>query len=121
LPSKRISDVMYCLKVQFARRGLPLEVVSDNNPFNAVEFRKFAQKYDSKHTTSSPRYSQSNGQAEAADKVIKNLYENAIEDREDPHLALLAWRNIPAWIISGSDYVRPADPNNHANRLCNER
>jgi len=42
LPSNRIRDVIYCLKVQFARHGLPMEVVSDNNPFNAVEFRKFA-------------------------------------------------------------------------------
>jgi len=96
LPSKRISDVRYCLKMQFARHVLRLELVSDNNPFNAADFRKFAHKYDFKHTTSSPRYSQSNGRAETAVKVIKNLYQKAMEDREDPHLALLAWRNTPA-------------------------
>jgi transposase InsO family protein len=90
LPSKRVSDVIYCLKVQFARHGLPLEVVSDNNPFNAAEFRHFAAAYDFKHTTSSPHYPQSNGRAEAAVKTIKSLFEKAMTDREDPHLALLA-------------------------------
>ena len=44
LPSKRVGDVIYCLKVQFARHGIPLEVVSDNNPFNAADFRPFAEK-----------------------------------------------------------------------------
>jgi len=46
--------------------------------------------------TSSPHYPQSNGRAEAAVKTVKRLYEKAIEDRQDPHLALLAWRNTPA-------------------------
>lgn len=96
LPSKRISDVIYCLKMQFARHGLPMEVVSDNSPFNASEFRQFAEKFDFKHTTSSPHYPQSNGRAEAAVKTVKKLYEKAMEDRQDPHLALLAWRNTPA-------------------------
>lgn len=96
LPSKRIGDVIYCLKVQFARHGLPLEVVSDNSPFNAADFRRFAEKYDFKHTTSSPRYAQANGRAETAVKTIKRLFEKATEDGQDPHLALLAWRNTPA-------------------------
>ena len=96
LPSKRVSDVIYCLKVQFTRHGLPLEVVTDNNPFNASDFRRFAEKYDFQHTTLSPHYPQANGRAEAAVKTIKKLMEKAMEDREDPHLALLAWRNTPA-------------------------
>jgi len=54
LQSKKIQDVSYCLKMQFSRHGLPMEVVSDNNPFKAVAFRKFAEKYDFVHTTSSP-------------------------------------------------------------------
>ena len=95
LPSKRVSDVIYCLKVQFARHGLPIQVCSDNNPFNAVEFRRFAEKYDFQHITSSPHYLQANGRAEAAVKTIKKLFEKATEDREDPHLALLAFRNTP--------------------------
>ena len=96
LQSKGAKDVIYCLKGQFARHGLPLEVVSDNVPFNSAEFRRFAQQYDFKTTMSSPHYAQSNGKAESAVKTCKNLMKKAIEDREDPHLALLAWRNTPS-------------------------
>lgn len=45
---------------------------------------------------SSAHYAQSNGKVESAVKTCKRLMEKAIEDREDPHLALLAWRNTPA-------------------------
>ena len=60
-PSKRACDVIYCLKTHFARHGLPIEVFSDNNPFNSAEFRDFALKFDFKHTTLSPHFAQSNG------------------------------------------------------------
>jgi len=96
LASKSAKEVIYCLKGQFARYGLPLELVSDNVPLNSAEFRQFAQQYDFKHITSSPHFVQSNGKAESAVKTCKRLMEKAIEDREDPHLALLAWRNTPA-------------------------
>jgi len=96
LPSKRIADVIYCLKLQFVRRGLPLTVVSDNSPFKAAEFTQFASKYHFKHVTSSPHYPQSNSRAKTAVKTMKRLYEKPIEDRQEPHLALLAWRNTPA-------------------------
>jgi len=67
-----------------------------------VEFRRFAEKYDFQHTTSSPHYPQSNGRAEAAVKTIKKLFEKATEDREDPHLALLAFRNTPTEQLGAS-------------------
>jgi hypothetical protein len=95
LPSKRIVDIVYCLKQQFARHGIPEEVFSDNSPFNAVEFKQFAEKYEFQHTTSSPRYSQSNGRAENAVKVAKAMMTKAVESGNDPFLALLEWRNTP--------------------------
>jgi hypothetical protein len=73
LPSKRVSDVIYCLKMQFARHGQPVEIVGDNDPFNAAEFRHFAAAYDFKHTTLSPHYPQSNGRAATAVKTIKKF------------------------------------------------
>jgi len=81
---------------QYARFGIPTEVVHDNNPFNNAEFRRFAEQYDFKHTTSSPHYAQANGRSEASVKECKQLMEKAIGDREGPHLALLAWRNTPS-------------------------
>ena len=73
--------------------GLCTELCSDNSPFNSAEFRRFAEAYDFKHTTSSLHYPQSNGRVEQAVKVCKRLMKKALEDRSDPFLALLAWRN----------------------------
>jgi len=47
------------------------------------------------HRTSCPRYPQSNGRAENAEKTCKNLMKKAKADGQDPLLALLDWCNTP--------------------------
>ena len=105
LPSKAVSNIVYCLRQHFSRHGLPLEVVSDNSPFASAEFRRFAERFDFKHTTSSSHYSQSNGRVESAIKVIKRLMRKCRETNEDPFLARLEWRNCP------SEQLSPYSPN----------
>jgi hypothetical protein len=95
LPSKKIDDITYVLRQQFARHGIPAEVVSDNSPFNSASFAKFAQKWEFRHVTSSPGYPQSNGRAEAAVKTAKRIMQRATEAATDPLIALLEWRNTP--------------------------
>jgi hypothetical protein len=102
LPSKRVVDIVHCLKAHLARYGLPIYMYSDNSPFNSIEFRRFAEKYDFKHITSSPHFPQSNGKVESAIKIAKRLMEKAREDKEDPHLALLALRNTPSEQLGAS-------------------
>ena len=59
------SCVINKLKSIFAIHGIPDNVISDNGPqFASTEFRKFVQEWGFVHTTSSPRYPQSNGAAE---------------------------------------------------------
>ena len=96
LPSKKVVDIVYVLKYQFARHGIPDIVFSDNSPFNSREFRAFASDYEFKHETSSPRYPQSNGKVENSIKTAKNLMQKAFQDKKDPFLALLDWRNTPS-------------------------
>jgi len=79
LPSKQSKDVVYVLRQQFARHGIPTTVVSDNSPFGSEELSDFARKWQFEHITSSPNYSQSNGKAEAAVKMAKILMRKATE------------------------------------------
>ena len=96
LGAKSVSNIVYCLRQHFARQGLPLETFSDNSPFASAEFRRFAERYEFRHTTSSPRYSQSNGRVENAVKTAKRIMIKAHETNTDPFLALLEWRNTPS-------------------------
>ena len=95
LPSKSSKDVVYALRQQFARHGIPDVVISDNSPFGSEEFSEFARKWEFVHKTSSPNYAQSNGRAENAVKTAKRLMKKAAESNTDPLLALLEWRNTP--------------------------
>uniref|UniRef100_H3AFM5 Integrase catalytic domain-containing protein n=1 Tax=Latimeria chalumnae TaxID=7897 RepID=H3AFM5_LATCH len=83
------------IKSQFSRRGIPEVLISDNGPQFSVEFANFSKSYEFKHTTSSPKYPQSNGMLERAIQTIKKLFKKAKSDHKDPYLALLDLRNIP--------------------------
>nr|XP_037280719.1 uncharacterized protein K02A2.6-like [Rhipicephalus microplus] len=72
----------------------------DNGPqFSCKAFEDFGKTYGFTHVTSSPRYPQSNGEAERMVRTIKELFLKAT----DPFLALPAYRNTPG--VSG---YRPA-------------
>ena len=60
-------------------------VMTDNGPqFTAEEFRKFAQKYDFEHVTSSPHYPRSNGKVEATVKSAKRMLKKVLDHRSLP-------------------------------------
>ena len=66
LSSTTSKSIIMALKTLFARHGIPETVVSgDNGPqYSSEEFKQFAEEYNFTHSTSSPHYPQSNGQAE---------------------------------------------------------
>ena len=84
--------VIEALKTIFARHGIPDELRSDNGPqYHSDEFALFAKDWGFKHTTSSPRFPQSNGEAERAVRTVKEI----LKKEKDPAKALLAYRSTP--------------------------
>ena len=67
-------SITLALKTLFARHGIPETVISDNGPqFFSEEFQHFADEYNFSHTTSSPHFPQSKGQAERGVKTVKKI------------------------------------------------
>ncbi|UYV61423.1 hypothetical protein LAZ67_1004790 [Cordylochernes scorpioides] len=85
--------VVRSCKSIFARHGIPETVVSDNGTqFGAArEFANFARQYGFTHVTSSPRFPQSYGMAEAGVKIAKLI----LKKNQDPLLGLLEYRSTP--------------------------
>ena len=76
------------MRSQLARHGSPEVLVSNNDPqFSGGEIRTFTQLWNIEHVTSSPRYPQSNGQAERTIGTVKNLMKKALEDGYHAQLA----------------------------------
>ena len=83
-------------KEQFRRHGIPDCPMTDNgSQIVSQEFTQFTTDWEFEHVTSSPRYPKSNGKAEAAVKIVKNLFKKALKDDKDPWLALHDYRNTP--------------------------
>lgn len=90
--TSKSSDIIMHLQSMFSRHGIPDVFRSDNGPqFISSEFKAFSKKYGFTHITSSPLYSQSNGEAERAVQTVKGL----IKKSKDPYLALMAYRATP--------------------------
>lgn len=96
--NKSAAEVINKLQSIFARHGVPEMLVSDNVPFNSLEFREFAESWNFSVTTSSPNYPKSNGMAENAVKLVKTMLKKASYETQNVYLYLLEYRNTP---ISG--------------------
>ena len=87
----------------FATWGLPHELVTDcGSQFVSSEFQTFLKTWKINHKTSSPYHHQSNGKAESAVKIMKNLIKKAKENNEDPFVALMELRNTPRQYVERS-------------------
>lgn len=84
------------MKQLFGEQGIPEKLVTDNgSQYTSAEFQRFTKEWDFVHTTSSPRYPQSNGFAERNVQTVKNILHKAKESHSDPYLALLCFRSTP--------------------------
>jgi len=90
--SQTSSEVIKNLKEVFARHGIPEQIRSDIGPqYSSAEFAQFVKDWGVKHTTSSPKFSSSNGEVERAVKTVKGLLK-----KDGDHMkALLSYRSTP--------------------------
>nr|XP_039253356.1 uncharacterized protein K02A2.6-like [Styela clava] len=80
------------MKKIFSRHGICDVLFSDNGPqFDSRQFKEFAKEWNFEHITSSPKYSQSNGETERAVQTMKAILNKC----DDEYLALLTYRNTP--------------------------
>ena len=85
-------DVISQLKSIFEQNGIPEVVWSNCDPqFCSNLFSKFAETYGFQQFFSSPRFPQSNGEAERAVQTIKNLLKRS----NNPYLAMLSYCSTP--------------------------
>ena len=88
-------SVIKATKSHFAGHGIA-DIITDNGPqYASDQFTAFTREWEFQHTTCSPLHSQSNGKAESAVKIAKNLVKKAKQENEDLQMALLEWRNTP--------------------------
>ena len=94
------------LKELFAQHGIPESLCSDNGPqFASALFAEFLTDWNFDHCTSAPTNPCSNGQAEAAVKIVKGLLTWSKYSVQDPYLALLAYHSTP-WMHTCAHLVR---------------
>lgn len=94
---KSARHVMELLDSIFCRYGYPTEIKSDNVPFNSREFEKYASEPNIVLKFSSPRYPQSNGLAEKAVAIAKNILKRCYEanDVEKFQYRILEYNTTP--------------------------
>ena len=94
LSSKNSSSIISKWIEIFAEHGVPREIIADNMPFNSNECRAFANEWDITITTSSPHYPQSNGLAEKAVGIVKNMMKKT-KNSDQLCIALMNYNNTP--------------------------
>ena len=87
-------SIINAMKPMFATHGTPARLVTDNATcYVSREFQQFIRAWDIEHVTSSPHHPKSNGKAESAVKIAKNIVKKCYKDKTDLWKALLEWRN----------------------------
>jgi len=95
LPDKTASSVILSLKSLYSIHGTPVTLFADNMPFASQQMKNFARNWGFELVTSSPRYPQSNGQAERTVQTVKALFTKAYESQVDPYTSMLNYRATP--------------------------
>lgn len=95
LRNKTSTEIIAALRTLFSNHGIPEVVIADNMPCSSFEFKNFANAWKFVIKTSSPHYARSNGLAEKAVHIAKNIINKSAEERKDLQSMLLEYRATP--------------------------
>ena len=99
------------LEKMFCDFGIPETLLSENwSQYDSSEFIDFAKRMHIQHTTSSPRYPQSNGMAEKMIQNIKRSLTNMLADGKSPDTTQSSGSVEQPPNNSPSRTVRPEEP-----------
>ncbi|RVW54843.1 Gag-Pol polyprotein, partial [Vitis vinifera] len=117
------------------RFGIPQIIIADNGPqFDSIAFRNFCSELNIRNSYSTPRYPQSNGQAEATNKTLINALKKRLEQAKGKWVeelpgVLWAYRttpgrptgNTPFALTYGMDAVIPTEIGLPTIRRCSKK
>lgn len=89
LKKKTAKEICDKLIQIFITHGIPKIIISDNMPFGSYIYKKFAEDLNFEIITSSPRYPRSNGMAEKAVHITKQLLTKNLEQNKSIYASLL--------------------------------
>ena len=96
LQGKDSSAIIVAFKMLSSRYGIPLVVISDNEPrLTSFEVKEFNKNWGVTLLTSSPYHPKSNGLAERSIQTVKISLKKSLAANDDPFLALLTFRGSP--------------------------
>ncbi|RVX13989.1 Gypsy retrotransposon integrase-like protein 1 [Vitis vinifera] len=112
-----------CGRTLFVVLESPKTIIADNGPqFDSIAFRNFCSELNIRNSYSTPRYPQSNGQAEATNKTLINALKKRLEQAKGKWVeelpgVLWAYRttpgrptgNTPFALAYGMDAVIPTE------------
>lgn len=102
LRNKSAIEIVSKLKSIFSKFGCPDTLICDNVPFNSFPMKQFAIDWNFEIVTRSPNYPRSNGLAEKAVGIAKNIVKKALEEGKDVYESLMQYRNSPLKYIGYS-------------------
>ena len=119
LPDLSSNALIKAIKPVFATHGAPATLITDNGTnFISSEFHRFLKSWDVNHITSSPHHHQSNGRAEAAVKLMKEIIKKTTKEGTDMWKAILEWCNATTPGMRSSPAQRLLSRRTHSMLPC---
>ena len=83
-------EIILNMKSIFSVHGIPIKLYTDGaRYYTSMAFKEFSKTWNIQHIVSSPYMPQSNGQAESAVKIVKNIFKKCDDSGQGSILALL--------------------------------